>query len=66
VPLHRSPHPRSCFTPEAASPRKVFTPEGSDADPRSGFGQTVKNHHLSGGFATSEDARQQGQAFPIA
>lgn len=38
-------------TPERTSPRKNFapkpfpaTPERNDADPRSGFGQTVKNH----------------------
>ena len=32
--------PRSDFAPQGTNP----TPEANDADPRSGFGQTVKNH----------------------
>lgn len=38
-------HPRNDVTPEAASPPKetTQTPEASSGDPRSGFGQTVKN-----------------------
>jgi hypothetical protein len=52
---HYYVHPRfpkaDAPTPEAASPRKDFapkqvraTPEAASPDPRSGFGQTVKNH----------------------
>lgn len=39
-------HPRSDDTPESVSPPKATTetPEVFSAHPRSGFGQTVKNH----------------------
>ena len=73
---HYSVHPRcveaSELTPEAASPRSGFppkgttlTPEGNDVNPRSGFGQTVKNHQEPPKESEAKVSRPEGVSVQL-